>query len=608
MYRRRRRRLNKARFFSFLLLLAAIVTVAVFLLKGNLSWQRGKTVAENTPGQSPAASGSPASTTPHDTPTPEPTPWPTPEPMPDESTDPAVLDVSWMTPAVFDGENAFPEAASFTPDGSIKYWVLENNRPVTEYKPRDIISFPSGSEYSVLEGVTAFRGNHYRDSASYGTRTVTEKKLEIVWTQELGAISAEGSYWPGTGWTGQPLIVRWPETEKRIMNINPEMKAKDLKEVIYPAMDGNIYFLDLETGKPTREKINVGFTMKGTGVVDPRGYPLLYVGMSLNENNTNKTITEFKYMMFSLIDQKLLYSIFGRDPMAFREWGAFDSSAIVDRLTDTLVQVGENGLIYRVKLNTNYNPEAGSIAISPQITKFRYEDSQNPEQGIENSAAFYKNYMYFCDNGGTFMCLDLNTMKPKWTYHVGDDTDTTTVIEETPEGVFLYTANEIDKRSQNNPNSTAPCNIRKFNAITGELIWQRDYECYYQYYINGGSLGTPILGKDDISDLVIFPICFTGSTTDGKMVALDKKTGEEVWSRHLSAYSWSSPVDFLSSDGKTYAIFCDFAGNMHLFDPRTGKDLDVISLGKNIESSPAIYDDMIVVGSYAPKIFGIKIK
>ena len=603
MYRRRRRRrLNTARFLTFLLMLAVIAGAVIYLIQGKLPWTPDKTVVDATPG---STSNKPTAT-PKSTPTPEPTPWPTPELMPEESTDPAVLDVSWQTPAIFNGSNAFSDAASLTPDGSIKYWVLQNNKPVTDYKAPYDISFGSGQDYSSLEGVTAFRGNNYRNSASYGTRNVVEKQLEIVWTHDLGAINAEGSYWPGTGWTGQPLIVHWPETERKIMNINSDMKSKDLTEVIYPTLDGNIYFLDLETGKPTRDKIKVGFPLKGTGMVDPRGYPIFYTGMGINENDGK--FTEFKYMMFSLIDQKPLYSILGRDPMAFREWGAFDSSAMVDAKTDTFIEPAENGLVYKVKLNTNYDREGGTIAISPQITKFRYDDSANPEQGIENSAAYYKNFMYFCDNGGTLMCLDLNTMKPVWTYHVGDDTDTTTVIEETSDGVFLYTANEIDKRSQNNQSPTAPCNIRKFNAISGELVWQKDYECYYQFYINGGSLGTPLIGKDDISDLIIFPICFTGSTMDGKMVALNKKTGKEVWSRNLKVYSWSSPVDVKSSDGKTYGIFCDYNGDMHLFDPRTGKDLDVVSLERNIESSPAVYNDMIVVGSYAPKIFGIRIK
>lgn len=602
-YRRRRRRLNKARFSMFVLLLVLIVAAAVFLVRGNLPWKRDGQLAEASPTASETAGQSDEGEA---TPTPEPTPWPTPDPMPEESTDPAVLDVSWQTPSVFDGPNAYPESASLTPDGKIKYWVFRNNTPVTDYKADYEISFGSPDEYTSLEGITAFRGNNYRDTAAWGTRDVKEKKLEIVWTHDLGAITAEGSYWPGTGWTGQPLIVHWPEAERKIMNIKDELKEKDLVEVIYPALDGNIYFLDLETGKPTRDKIEVGFPMKGTGMIDPRGYPILYTGMGINENNGK--FTEFKYNIFSLVDQKVLYSIFGRDPMAFREWGAFDASAMVDAKTDTFLEVGENGLVYKVKLNTRYDRDAGTIDIAPQITKFRYQDLENPEQGIENSPAFYKNYMYFCDNGGTFMCLDINTLKPVWTYHVGDDTDTTTVIEETSKGVFLYTANEIDKRSENNQSPTATCNIRKFNALTGELIWQKDYECYYQFYINGGSLGTPILGKDDISNLIIFPICFTGSTTDGKMVALDKETGEEIWTRDLKYYSWSSPVAFKSNDGKTYAVFCDFHGDLHLFDPKTGKDLDVVSLGSNIESSPAIYNDMIVVGSYTPKIYGVRIK
>ncbi|MGI6085755.1 MAG: PQQ-binding-like beta-propeller repeat protein, partial [Acetivibrionales bacterium] len=531
----------------------------------------------------------------------------TPEPIPEESTDRAVLDVSWEDPAVFTGPYAFEDYKKtfIKKDGTtMDYWVFENGRPV-DYVPKDEIVFGNPEEYSDLKGITAFRGNNYRDTASYGTRTVAEKKLEIVWSYDIGEIRAENSRWPGTGWTGQPLLVNWPEEVRNIMNIKDEMKAKDLVEVIYPTLDGNIYFLDIETGKPTRDKIKVGFPMKGTGMVDPRGYPLLFAGIGLNENGD--TISEFKYKMFNLIDQTPIYDIFGRDPVAFRKWGAFDSSAIIDKKTDTFIEAAENGLVYRVKLNTDFDLSAKTISIAPQLTRYRYKDSTNIELGIENSPAYYKNYMYFCDNGGIFQCLDLNTLKPVWTYDVGDDTDSSPVIEETKEGVFVYTANQVDKRSQvsKRPENA---NIRKFNALTGELVWQKDYSCVYNYYINGGVLGTPLLGKDDISDMIIFTICFTGSAQDGILVALDKETGAEVWKRQLNAYSWCSPVAVRSSEGKTYGLFADFNGLLHLFDPKTGQDLHTVSLGANIESSPAVYDDMIVVGSYARKIFGIKIK
>lgn len=611
---RRRRKFNKRKFLTFLSVL--IVFIALILaVSGKLPFLNrifGKT---NSSTSSASASPSSASATPSSTSvsslqtaTANPTPWPTPEPMPEETTDPAVLDVSWQDPSIFTGAFAYSnEKRTFEKsDGTdLNYWVFQNGQLVDNYISQDIISFGKPSEYSDLKGVTAFRGNNYRDSASFGTRKIKEKKLEIVWSHDLGQISAENSKWPGTGWTGQPLLVNWSEEVRQIMNIKQEMKDKDLTEVICSALDGNIYFLDLENGKPTRNPIKVGFPMKGTGMVDPRGYPIYYTGMGLNENGGK--LTEFKYMMFSLIDQKPLYNIMGRDPVAFRKWGAFDSSALIDKNTDTFFEAAENGLIYRVKLNTNFDKEAKTVNISPQLTKYRYKDSAHVELGIENSPTFYKNYMYFCDNGGTLQCLDINTMNPVWTYYVGDDTDSSTVLEETPDGVFLYTANQVDKRSQTSK-STESSNIRKLNALTGELVWQADYSCIYNFYINGGVLGTPLIGKDDINDIIIFPVCFTGSNTDGKLVALDKRTGSEVWSRSLKAYSWSSPVDIRSDDGKTYAIFCDYAGTMHLFDPKTGRDIDTISLGLNIESSPSVYNDMIVVGSYAKKLFGIKIK
>jgi hypothetical protein len=88
------------------------------------------------------------------------------------------------------------------------------------------LAFPRAKAYTEAEGVTTFRGNNYRDSASYGTRDLKEKKLEIIWEHETGAISAHNSYWPGSGWTGQPIIINWPKETVNIMNVNEEFKNK----------------------------------------------------------------------------------------------------------------------------------------------------------------------------------------------------------------------------------------------------------------------------------------------------------------------------------------------------------------------------------------------
>ena len=528
------------------------------------------------------------------------------ENKPSESTNPDDLMISWKNPASFLSSILLDDGSTKKTfkDGNIRFWSLVNNKITKNYKAPYNVAFGSPERYSELEGVTTFRGNNFRTAPAWGTSSVKEKKLEIVWTHDIGAVSGVGSYWPGAGWTGQPLLVHWSEDVRKVMNINQDLKEKDLVEVIYPVFDGNVYFLDLETGKASRPKMNIGFSTKGTGMVDPRGYPLFYSGQGLNENN-GKT-GAFKYRIFDLINQKEIFSFPGKDSVAFRSWGANDSSALLNRYTDTLINCGENGLVYRAKLNTKFDKAAGTISINPTVTKYRYKSSYSAEQGIENSPAFYKNLLYFCDNGGTLQCLDINTLEPVWIYKTGDDTDCTTTLEETEEGVFLYTANEIDKRGK--AGGRADCNVRKINALTGELVWQKDYPCVYQNYINGGALATPVIGKNDISDIVIFNIALTGSANEGTLVALDKKTGEEVWKRHLEAYSWSSPVDFKSDDGKTYMILCDFKGDMHLIDPKNGEDLDKISVGGNVEASPSIYNDMVVVGTYAKKIYGVKIK
>lgn len=54
--------------------------------------------------------------------------------------------------------------------------------------------------------------------------------------------------------------------------------------------------------------------------------------------------------------------------------------------------------------------------------------------------------MYFADNGGMLQCVDINTLRPKWCFNLKDDTDSTIVIEETTDGVFLYTEMKLTGR------------------------------------------------------------------------------------------------------------------------------------------------------------------
>lgn len=554
---------------------------------------------------SPAVSTVPPETTAAVTPTPTPLPTPSPSPTPTPPiTDPVILaipltDLPGFTAGAKQSDGS--HLKSFANDISVRWSVFENGSLNSNYQPNEIIAFGDPETFTTVEGVLTFRGNNYRTAPTWGTANVSEKKLEVVWTHDIGAISGTGSYWPGAGWTGQPLLVHWPEATRQVMGLSDAAKNKDLVEVFYPVFDGHIYCLDLETGIPTRDPIEVGFGFKGTASVDPRGYPLIYAGQGLND--TNGHIGAFKYRIFSLIDNTEIYGIPGKDSVAYRSWGAFDSSALINWQTDTLLEPGENGLFYKVKLNTAFDAAAGTVSIDPEITKLRFKTSLNSKYGIESSSVAYRNLIYFSDNDGNIMCIDINTLEPVWVFNAGDDADATMVLEDTPEGVFLYHGNTMDRRKDDG----GPCQLRKINALTGELVWQYDVPVVYESYLNGGLLATPLLGKDDFANMVIFNVCKTTSHAAGTMVALDKVTGQPVWTRQLTDYSWSSPISIKGDDGISYGVICDSMGVMHLFDLQTGEDISTVSIGSNCEASPSAYNDMIVVATYSQKIYGVKI-
>jgi outer membrane protein assembly factor BamB len=483
---------------------------------------------------------------------------------------------------------------------SFDHDIIYKGEKVKNYKRDESISFPKAQDYSFIEGITAFRGNHYRNTASYGVADIKSGKLEQIWEVSIGYIDT----WTGVGWTGQPVIVKWPESTKLAMNLYSDKKIKsDLKEAIYGTLDGNIYFLDLEDGSKTRAPINTGFPIKGSVSVDPRGYPLLFAGQGINTNANAQS--DCKLRIFNLLDQSLLFELSGNDPHAYRAWNAFDSNALIDAKTDTLIQAGENGIIYTAKLNSEYDESERKISINPEFSNYRYNSPYGTGLGVENSPVVYRNLIYFVDNTGFLQCVDLNTLTPVWAYNVTDDTDSTLVLEEISDNeVFLYTACEVDLQKDG-----GSAYIRKFNALTGKLLWEKSFKCHYDANVNGGVLATPAMGEYAVSHLIFYNIAKTVNTPGyGLLCAMDKNTGDIVWQVPQDFYSWSSPVLVYDPKGKGYLVACDSGGKMSLYDALSGKLLDSISLGSNVEGSPAVYDNMIVIGTRGQKIIGVKIK
>ena len=480
------------------------------------------------------------------------------------------------------------------------------------------IQFGLPEDYSHVEGVIGFRGDNFRNDPTFGNAEIKDGKMKDKWTAYTSALQYKNAYWSGSGWTGQPLIVKWPESVKKHMNLKESAKAKeDLVEVIYACMDGYVYFLDLETGEPTRDiqtsmgtsdKLYLGWTFKGAGALDPRGYPIMYVGAGYDSNNGTSRV-----FILNLLDCSTLYTFGNNDGYFMR--GAlsyFDSSALVDEETDTLIYPGENGILYLIKLNTQYDEEAGTLSIAPEnnMVRWRYWGTRSSTAsfwlGMEDSACIYKNYIFMCDNGGNMMCLDLNTLKLVWVQDVLDDSNGSPVLSVEDGHLYLYISTSFHLGWRSSTTATVP--VWKMDAETGEIIWQKDYTCYSQEGVSGGVQSTIALGQYGLDDYIYVTVSRTGSAYNGVCACIRKDSGEVVW-EHTGVYAWSSPVCVYNSDGSGKVLYADGGGTLYMLDPDKGTVLDSFSLSEGvIEASPAVYNNMLVVGTRDSNIWGIELQ
>ena len=494
-----------------------------------------------------------------------------------------------------------------------------NGTEVASYTRADKIEFTDELLKSIsdIQGLVTFRGNYTRTKSFAGAPELTKEKFsEKTWTYNTGKILKSNGvdYWSGNGWTGQPLVIRWSKSTRAVMNMYDTFKDKEgLVEVIYPGMDGNIRFLDMETGEETRPVINVGMTFKGTASLYPDGKtPLLFCGSGDAQTGPFGENVSQRFYIYSLIDGSLLYEGGFNDSFAPRVWHAYDSSPIIDPVTDTLIYPGENGVIYTMKLNTVYDEEAGIINIFPSdMVKFSFDIPDKYKEGgvlwgSECSGAVWNGYLFIGDNGGSIYCLDLNTMKMVWINDVGEDINASPIFETDGGNHYLYIATTL--KYGYNAHNMGTAAIYKLNAVTGEIIWKKPYEVHTVKGYAGGVLSTGALGSGLVSDWIFYSVSKTPGLEEGYIVALDKYTGEEKWRKSLDMYSWSSTVFFTSENGKNYLIQGCQNGDLLLMDAKTGDTLDKLNFGSGIEATPALYGNRLVLATRSEKIIGVKIE
>jgi len=441
---------------------------------------------------------------------------------------------------------------------------------------------PAGAEpiNTVIEGVTTWRGNATRSyhgegpvplDPVIGWRVPSERMCSVSF------VGIEKSEWCGTGWTGQPNVL---------------VSDEGTIEVREGAYDGMYHFVDGLTGLPLRPPLPTRDLAKGSATTDPDGFPLYYAGSRDGR---------FRIVATDRGEALVLWSIDGATsvdrPLRNDDW---DGAALV--VDDVLFVGGENGWLYVIRLHRGYD-ELELVTVDPEVvaTVPGYDDELlqalgDTEVSIENSVALHDGVLYFANSGGLVQGWDVadvlaggSHLERVFRYWTGDDTDATVVIDDAG---ALYVASEYQRFEER---SREVGQLMKLDPSrpSDPLVWSIDAR-EIGFEGAGGSWSTPALA----GDLVYF------TTAAGRVLAVERATGDIRWERRIGAPAIGSPVVV---DG--VLIQGDCAGDLWAWDV-SEPEADPVLLWKLhfsdcIESTPVVWRGWIYLGTRQGYLYGL---
>lgn len=452
------------------------------------------------------------------------------------------------------------------------------------------------SLYDGEDGYFTFRGGTKRDADFCGSVKGNPTRIVKVWSFDTfydNTQTSLGSWGGGSGWTGEPVYVKWPKERMEQFRATSKALTTDFsdEEIIVGSLCGRVYFLNWQNGKESRRYLDVTNPIKGSVSLDPTLNGNLYVGQGVPK------VAPMGQMAWDLNTHKNIF-FSGRDKNSWVKWGAYDSSPV--RVGKFLFWPGENGTFYKyLILDNNEGLKLHST--------LRFKPKNGSAAGMENSVCIYKNYGWFGTNNGHIVCVDLNTMTPVWHYNNSDDIDASIVCELTDGIPYLYCGCEVDHQG-----NYGKSHFVKLNGLTGELVWKNDIACRKlnigSKHFDGGFYSTPLLGRGDCDSLIYANVCQRGESSKAEFTAFSRTTGEVVYRTQLKNFAWSSPVGFLNEDGKYFIFAGDASGNAYLLDGATGNIIYEESMCNNFESSPVVVGNELVVGSRGTKIIKYRIE
>ena len=432
-----------------------------------------------------------------------------------------------------------------------------------------------------FRGITTFRGNATR--TYYGEGPVPRNPV-IRWRSPgSGGLCSTSSdqfgsrLWCGTGWTGQPNVI---------------VHDDGMIEIRDGAYDGNYHFLNGRTGRAIRPELVTGDLAKGSATSDPEGYPLFYAGSRDDL---------FRIIALDRPSPTVLWSIDSGSSVSRPLWNSdWDGAALV--IGDYLLEGGENSWLYVVRLNRSYD-DLGKVQVDPRIVATipgfddqLLSDLGDQEVSIENSVAFRDGVVYFANSGGLVQGWDISDLLEGGTkyqrvfrFWTGDDTDASIVIDD--DGA-LYVASEYQRF---NERSQQLGQLMKLNPAhpNSPVVWSIP-ATEIGFEGAGGSWSTPALYGDHVY--------FT--TAAGRVLEVDRETGEIVWELDIGSPAIASPVVV---DG--VLIQGDCTGALYAWDvsdpTKRPPRLWTLHLPGCVESTPAVWHGWLYVGTRAGQLYGL---
>lgn len=493
---------------------------------------------------------------------------------------------------------ASAEAAAPTPMPSptaVPVWV--NGQPVDGYQREEPIDIPAGDEYLTIDyAVTTYRGDSFRTNAAVGTLEEAPAGLELLWDVETGAHNTGLS---GFGSASQPAIVKWSQEIRLLSDMTEEAQnTAALREVIFASLDGQVYFLNLADGTPTREAIDVGYPLLSPVTLHPLNYPVMLVGQ--HDDALRYTIGSIGLHYYETLTQRPIRFIDGEMPGMTDYYliGRFDTAALIDRRTDTAVALSYDGYLYTETLGSRFflwGPDSADASVSfefggPVIAKLT-----DGLEKVYSAPVMHGSRIWFGTSDKRIICADTTTMQPVWTTGLPSRITSLAMEQDADGQLWLYAGD-----SRLRTDDTGVCTLLRIHADTGETDWAFTQPLSEQT-ARAGAFASPIIGENALDGLVFFAVAGTADDGSSTLLALDGQTGEVFWSQTLPGPAYASPVAVYDEEGNGWIVAVtgdnSTAAALHLLSGPTGQVLHTLPLAGGSPSSPAVYGDTLVIGT-----------